>query len=248
MTRRFQFALCAMGLWGVLGCAAGQARPESSDRPASEGSAQSDTAAGVDEATRENQQKMVRLERRIEKARIKLERVRRAQANAVIAEEQALDTARRNLELSEHRFKTFVDLEVPDRLERAALDVQRSEDGLLESEQELQQLEKMYAAEDFADDTKDIVIDRSRRRIERTRNDLELRRRSFAVLREKTIPHETIEKELALSGSRRAVETLELEAGLKDIDRRLELLDAEHEIVNLEEDIAELHRKMTADK
>ena len=68
--------------------------------------------------------------------------------------------------------------------------------SLAEAQQELEQLELMYSEEEFADQTKEIVLERGRRRLERTQRDLELRRADFATLQEQTLPVERREHEL----------------------------------------------------
>ena len=59
-----------------------------------------------------------------------------------------------------------------ERVSRAELGFQFAQDGAKEAEQELQQLEMMYQEDEFADKTKEIVLERGRRRLERSKRSL----------------------------------------------------------------------------
>ncbi|MCP4246725.1 MAG: hypothetical protein GY778_06720 [bacterium] len=189
--------------------------------------------------------KMAKLERDIDLARIKLHRAGMAGRQAATLNEVALAKAERELVLQQQRFATFHERSVPNRIAWAQLRLTRAEDGLKETHEELAQLEALYAAEEFADGTKEIVLDRGRRRLERAKRDLELRREDFAILTEKTIPAETVDQELKLELKVQALAKARRDAEASELDNKIGLLGAENGVAKLEEDI-EAHTEAMA--
>ncbi len=184
-------------------------------------------------------------------ARIGHERVARAhmdQSHTTTSNEAALTDAERELALQQDRHRIFTERSVPNRIERAQLDFARAEDRTKEAEEELRQLEMMYAEEDFADQTKEIVLERGRRRLERSRKDLVLRREELATLAEKTIPLELAEHELRLEQKTRARDKADRAAQSSMLDKHIAVLAAEAEVARVEAEIAALGEKMEKDR
>jgi flagellar hook-basal body complex protein FliE len=73
----------------------------------------------------------------------------------------------------------FVNVEMPIKGARSQLDLQQAKDYLSEQEEELQQLELMYKKDDLADKTKEIVLARTKRRLERARQGLALQQKDL---------------------------------------------------------------------
>ncbi|MCH7814168.1 MAG: hypothetical protein IID40_09130 [Planctomycetes bacterium] len=181
--------------------------------------------------------KLAKLDRDIDLARAKLHRAQMASHQAATQHEVALAKAEREHALQQQRLATFRERSVPNRIAWAQLRLTRAEDSLKETREELAQLEALYAADEFADGTKEIVLDRGRRRLERSKRDFELRREDFAILTEKTIPAETIDQELKLEQKVQALAKARREAEASELDKKIGLHGAENGVAKLEEDI-----------
>ncbi|HQL53837.1 MAG TPA: hypothetical protein PLQ87_03955, partial [Phycisphaerae bacterium] len=148
--------------------------------------------------------------------------------------------AETEFELAKKRLQIFQKMTVPNRLARAELELRQVEDGVTESQEELYQLELMYSDEQLADQTREIVIERAKRRLERAQRDLELRREEFRVLKEVNLPLEEQELDHAAELKKRAVLQTQRDNEPEIIDRQVAVINAELEVTRLEEEIADL--------
>ncbi len=149
-----------------------------------------------------------------------------AHAVAVADEELALAAAQRALRLARDDTAHFKAVVQPRRLQSTALDLQASEDRLLETREELAQLELMYGESELGDATAEIVLQRTRRRLKLAEMRHKLREAEAVELEERTLPREledlqtTLhEKEVALENCRRGQEKarMERESALRDL-------------------------------
>jgi hypothetical protein len=168
-------------------------------------------------------------------------------ASAEASEAIDLEKAERELRLAQEDLQHFVDVEMPRRLAEDALGLRGSYDNLLETREELAQLEMMYGESTLGDATEEIVLNRSRRRLERAEESYRLREERSLEVRERSLPREREKLELevrvksvALQNVQRKleknrlaraadlrgldVEALKLERELRDMDRDAELL------------------------
>lgn len=172
-------------------------------------------------------QKEAKLQRGVELSRLKLDQSKTEVHISTMKKKNALERAQRAYDVQLENFKKFREFEVPSRISWAELRLQRSVDGVAESREELEQLEQMYAGDDFADGTKEIVLERGRRRLERSERDLELRRKDHEVLVGQTIPLETREHEIKLEEKQNSLEIARLEyQQAKGMDERIKELQA----------------------
>ena len=157
----------------------------------------------------------------LESARMDAENDARNNRNAVEAAERELRTARAE---QEHFEKTVVPLELDER----ALSVDGARQNVVEAKEELVELEAMYAQEDFAKTTKELVLMRGRKRLEMSERSLALAERRAVIARE--FDHKKRAKE-------HAERVIKAESGLEDararakksaFDRQTALLKAEH--------------------
>lgn len=195
---------------------------------------------------RQREQKLARLRRDLEMARLRRTKAQLVLANAEAAFEQTVAKAESELAIAREKLRIFDEFRQPNRVARAELDLQRAEDRMQNDTEELQQLEIMYSDEQLADQTKEIVIDRAKRQLQRTQRDLELRRQELRTLVEVTLPLEREELELqvtqkehALAQARRNHETRQMDNAVAAKKAEAELIKLEEEIVDLEEEIAE---------
>jgi hypothetical protein len=193
---------------------------------------------------RERERKLRRAEQGLEVAQLNLAKAKIAMDLDELRYQDALKTADREFELAKRKLQIFTKFETPNRLARAALSLQQTEDGHLESQQELAQLELLYKGEQFADDTKEIVIERARRHLERAARDLELRREEVQRLQDVTLPLEQTELEHAAEQKRLACLNVQRDHEGPLIDRKVAVLTAQAEVTKLEEEITDLHEEI----
>ncbi|UCG32816.1 MAG: hypothetical protein JSU68_14260 [Phycisphaerales bacterium] len=244
---------------GEIGCAAtgGAAEPiqeaektgppvagEEKEGTLAEVQAEADQEEKEAEAQAEDRRKLAKLERDIEIARQKLVKAQVAGKHGQIQNQVAVAEAERELELEQRRLATFERRSAPNRIEWSRLGLLRAEDRLKEAEEELAQLELMYAEEDFADQTKEIVLERGRRRLERSRCDLELRTQDHAILTEETIPTELREHELNVEKKTEVLGKAQRDAEASALDNQIGIISAEAELARLEGEIEALREKI----
>jgi hypothetical protein len=132
----------------------------------------------------------------------------------------------------------------PLQVDRATLRLERSRDNVGENEEELTQLHMMYDQEDFADKTKEIVLGRAQRRLDRSKVDLQHTERDLDVLRTHTVPMETASLDITVTDKAQALEKAREELSTTRLNQVISVMEAEFKIVSLEEDLAETRRKI----
>ena len=171
-----------------------------------------------------------------------------AKAGLALTHQQADDQAELAQKAAEHKLamtklKDFEAHDAPQQLEEARLQLLRSEDWLKDSEEELAQLEMMYAEEDLADKTREIVLERSRRRLERARRDVALQHIALANLEEHSLPRETADLRSQMTEKARLLENLERAIEAHRLEKQIALMEAEAEVKRLKEEINKLDRE-----
>jgi hypothetical protein len=190
--------------------------------------------------------KRAKLERDLAVARERVGQARMGQEHTAIEQEVAIGGAERELALETERLHVFTGRTAPNRIQQAELDLARAEDRAREAQEEIEQLEKMYAEDDFADGTKEIVLERGRRRLERSRESLRLQREQLAILTEKTIPLETAEHEWKVEQKAQALEKARRGAEAAALEKQIAVMNAEAEVARLEDELTALDEE--ADK
>jgi hypothetical protein len=193
---------------------------------------------------RERQRKLAKLERSLETAGLNLEKTKLSAAHAERQFRDAAGKAEADLDLARTKYENFLEIALPNRIARAELGLQGAEDGATEAREELDQLEQMYSDEQFADATKEIVVERARRRLERTQRDLELRREEFRTLVENTLPIEQWELELGVQEKERGLAQLRRGRETTVIDQNVATMNAEAEITRLENELSDVQEEI----
>jgi len=164
------------------------------------------------------------------------------QQSAVAQEAVALAQAERELRLASEDLQRFRAEERPRRLAEDALDLQQSADGLLETREELAQLEMMYEGSELGDATAEIVLNRTRRRLQRAEERHALRERRSAEVREVTLPREEDTRVQAERAKTVALENLRRNQEKDRLAREAALRDLDFDARKLERDAADLGR------
>ncbi|HYC79048.1 MAG TPA: hypothetical protein VEI02_15610 [Planctomycetota bacterium] len=184
--------------------------------------------------------KKAQLHRDLETARLKVERARRDAAYQEIDDAAAVAKAGLEAEFARRKAATFDEREAPSRAARARLDADAARDGHDDSKEELAQLELMYKGHEIGDMTKDLVLARAKRSLERSRRRVELAALDLQTLEERTLPHERDRLLAEASDRERDVEKARRNAERSAFERRLAVAAAESEVRRLEEEIADL--------
>jgi hypothetical protein len=182
-------------------------------------------------------------------------------AVALASEEVTLRQAERDERVATEDARRFDEVDEKRRLAESALELRGSSDNLLETREELAQLEMMYKESDLGDATAEIVLNRTRRRLQRAEEGHQLREQRAADLRTITLPREREKlalelkaKTVALENARRQAEQgrMQRELAKRDLDFDLrkqarELEDIERDTILLQKEIERWERQMATE-
>lgn len=192
----------------------------------------------TDEAAQEKK----RLEQEEKKARaeiasMKLEIAKTAQAADAIESETSIEKAKLERELAERELKQLLEVDIPRRLEDSRLRLQENKDGVQDAKEELAQLEDMYKDGDLADKTREIVLSRGKRGLERRLKRLSLQEIEHQSFENVRLPNE---KTRAISSLKEKVEALakaERGAARTKLEKAIAVKEAEIELAKKEAEI-----------
>jgi hypothetical protein len=184
-----------------------------------------------------------------ERALAELERKRHRVAleheGAEAGEALALERAEQGHRKAAEDLTHFTEVERPRRLAEDALGVRSSWDNLLEVREELAQLELMYSESTLGDATSEIVLSRTRRRLDRMEQGHALREQASALLKERTLPRGLEDAELELRAKTVALEEARRSAELGRLSRAAALRELETEARKLARNAEDLERDAT---
>lgn len=146
---------------------------------------------------------------------------------------------------SEHRIAVedlahYVEVEQVRRLAEEALSMQGSSDRLLETREELAQLEMMYGESGLGDATAEIVLSRTRRRLARAEEGHRLRAERSEELVSIEIPREIEERELAVSSAEVELANARRKAERGHLDRAAAVTKLEKEQIELDREAEDI--------
>ena len=145
--------------------------------------------------------------------------------------EQRAETARlrkeKELELGKAELAQFDEIDAPNRLAKAKLELARRRDALSEQQEELAQLEMMYEQQDLADKTREIVLQRGKRRVERAQEELAISERETTALGARTLPRERGKLALEVETRERELVESKSDAEATLLEKRLAVRSAE---------------------
>lgn len=251
-----RFGVLAIGLV-ISGCAASgkSASTAPNPPPAQEPRASADASGSEkknttkeDKAKAEKEKadraiKRAKLMRDLQIAREEVAKVQASMQDQEASSKENLEKAASERELVARRLREFEEKHVPVRLDRSRLDLQGTRDYVKESEEELAQLEMMYAEADLADKTREIVIERAKRRLERARRSLDIQTRDSENLERATIPVEREDLRLQLMQKDQALEQARRQAAADARAKRIELMRAQSEVERILAEQEQLERE-----
>jgi hypothetical protein len=171
---------------------------------------------------------------KLKTARAKLELAELSAQRSLAEAEQALREAERELAEAQQKMAAFTQVDRPQRQGKAELAIKRAQYDLEEAQAELAELEAMYAEEQFAAMTKELVLQRGRRALEVATLDLELERLSTSHVLEHELPMEQGELEWALAAARDALSQAQQKLLHTKAESQLEVDEARHEVSKAE--------------
>ena len=145
----------------------------------------------------------------------------------------------------------FLTDDLPDRLAEDALGVQQSWDGLLDTREELAQLEMMYGDAKLGDATAEITLNRTKRRLQRAEEGHRLREKRSEDLKSVTLPRDEVRLRLEVKAKTIALESaqraqlkgkLARAEALRGLDLEAAKLDREAQDIERDDDLLEADR------
>jgi hypothetical protein len=181
------------------------------------------------------------LRRDLEEARQELAIAELDAAHAVQKAARDLEQAAAGLEFAKLELRDFEKRAATDRRE-AELGVDRSRFRLEESRAELAELEAMYAEEEFAQTTKELVLKRGRRQVELAEAGLAIEVARLAE-RDAELQREQIEKRNALAAAEAAVTDAGHQGRRAELEAALEMDRARRQVEEFERKLADAERR-----
>jgi hypothetical protein len=147
-----------------------------------------------------------------------------------LAESRASSSrARKEAELQFARgeLSQFAECDGPSQIAKSKLELTRRRDALAEQQEELAQLEMLYEKQDLADKTREIVLQRGKRRVERAQEELAIAERDAATLESQSLPRQRARLELEVEAKARELDEQGLEIQAARLEKGLALREAE---------------------
>jgi len=157
----------------------------------------------------------------LEIATTKLERAKMDAEQGQIESALAVAKAKLELSLAQKALDHYVSVEMVQKRARGELELTQMKDSLTEQEEELAQLELMYKGDDLADKTKEIVIARTKRRLERVKASLALQTKELEDQLTVQQPEQKEKLENAVKDKQADLDRAESTAKSSAIDKQL---------------------------
>ena len=194
-----------------------------------------------------------KIDQEIERARMDLEIARaklERQTEEAKHQEEASAIQLANAEMAyrsaEQTLTTFKDVLMPMKIAEAELNIQSAKDRLKESEEQFEQLMKMYGSDDLVEETEEIVLNREKRSLEQSRKRLTFSLRRHELLTTVDIPRELQGYELAFRKATNAWEVAKVTSRM-DLEKSAnELAKARWELARQEDSFEALQRDREA--
>jgi hypothetical protein len=194
--------------------------------------------------------KAAKREAELEQAKLQLEITELEGSAAERTSGVAVSEAQRELDEAKLAAARFGEYERPSALAEAKLQLDQSAQSLRENEQELGQMEAMYAEEKNLDatgvQTRDLVLERHRKAVEFSQRRLELARERSADLEGRELPRKERELAQKLEKAQNALRKAEEESAKSALERKLALVKARQRIEELEREKAKARDKANA--
>ena len=181
--------------------------------------------------------KIAELTGQVELAKRKLERARMDVTQQGTDASSAISKATVERDLAQKALQHFDQVEMPQRIAKADLDLKDATDYSTEQQEEMQQLELMYAKDDLADKTKEIVLARGKRRLERAKQRLALAQKDNDDLKASQLPEQRAKLAQALQEKEQELQRAQFAAETGRMDKDTGVIAAQHELEKLQREL-----------
>ena len=229
-----RWLLPALALTAWTGCAA--LSPAAGSSATAEGSAPVEAAAKADD----DATKAEALAKKIDVAQRRMKHAEMERAMFTADSRTSIAVAAKELAFAEARLVQYKELDMPNRMARSELGLQRARDGVQEAADELKQIELMYAEQNLEDMTAEFVINRGKRNAERAQHSLAIQEREHTSLVSHELPRELAGMELDVMRKKSALEQAKAGAEAGMLMKEIARLNLETELADLERERAEL--------
>lgn len=214
--------------------AKGQAKPgEQGAAKAADESAEA-TAEAAAAKERAKARKAEKRAHDLELARVELEVAEIEAQSGQLSAEIKLDNARRELDEARRALEHFKGRLMPRELEDGRLDLDRAMQNKTEAEQELREMEATYAKDQFAKDTKELVLMRHRKRVEFSTRGLAIAQAEFTDKEQVDLPKRLRELETKLRTAEQAARDADVALQKQALRNKLDLARKRWSILELE--------------
>jgi hypothetical protein len=169
-------------------------------------------------------------DKRLEKTKLEMQHFEESSRDALARAEQEVD-------LSTMALKQFTDFEMKIKLDRSQHRLQMTKDGLEEAKEEMAQLEMMYKEQDLADKTREIVLRRGKRRVERAEAGLAIEMRDQEQLATQTLPLEEKRLKMDLESKQKALAQTRRTTEEALADKKIALMSCEFDVTKIKSEI-----------
>ncbi len=173
--------------------------------------------------------------------------LRKAEDDAALgarADALALSETENNLKKAEDNLRVYDEVESKHILQRLDLGLKSYDDYVSDSQEELDQLEKMYKSEELTNATAEIVVRRARRSLERLKIMVAMARESAKVYREVEFPEQRKAHVFALEKARQALDGLKASQAQSKVQRDAELVKTRAAAEQQEEQLGKLRKDL----
>jgi len=188
----------------------------------------------------DNKKEIAAKTRQLEHARLELKIERQKLAAAARKAQDGVETAEFDLKHATSALDHHAKVELPLALEQAQLALDRAAWAMEEDRQELDELLKLYAENQVEDTTKELVIQRSEKKLAFSKSALDHEQREMAAKKEHELPRKQRELERAKIAAEKELRDARADKTRVADENELELRKLEAKLDDLEREIKEL--------
>ena len=179
-------------------------------------------------------------------ARVQLDRVNEEIKLAAAGDALQKERIEREARESAERLKYFTEVEMALELKELELSKGYMEDYIADQKEELDQIEKMYKSEELVNATRDIVLKRAQRGLERSKVRYELFLKQYERTKNHAFPRQLEEWQLAARERAHGLESWNKTAPIQRADRETNLARSTTAVRQQEENLAKLRKDEAA--
>lgn len=223
---------------------------KSDSRPAGATAALEETAGDKQDGDEEETtaDKLKKAEHGLEDARAELKIARQECQAGERKQKDEVEEAEYGLAKAREALEVFQRVAKPLELSKIELSLDRSAQSVQEIKQELEEIMAMYKKEDFASLTKELVISRSKKRLEFENREMEHEKTRAATERDVEIPRKEKDLDLEVKKAEAALREARAEQAKSADENELKMKKAERAVDDAEKELAKLKAQAAKEK